>query len=119
MNLQHATGRPRGRVPEPNRVVPRGRGQLLAVGREGHRLDRARITLQRLLQSPRGRVPEANRLAVGGRGQLPAVRRGGRHQDPVRMALERLLQSTPIRLHFRHLADPPGGLVFELPSNGT
>ena len=83
MTLERAAARPCTCVPEPDRLVARGRRYQLAVRREGYSPDPVRVTLERAAARPCTCVPEPDRLVERGRRYQLAVRREGYSPDPV------------------------------------
>ena len=81
MAYERAAARPRRRLPQPYRVVVRGRRDQLAVGREGHRLDIGRMAYERAAARPRRRLPQPYRVVARGRRDQLAVGREGHRPD--------------------------------------
>ena len=73
----------RGQVPEPDRLVVGGGGEVLTVGREGDVVDRA-VVLEDAWPGGgvgRGQVPEPDRLVLGGGGERTCRRPRRRRDD--------------------------------------
>src|SRR5262249_55991719 len=70
-----------GRVPHLHRVVIARRGQLPAVGAEGHAPNEVGVALEGVGQLAGGRVPHLHRLVLARRGQPLAVGAEGHAGD--------------------------------------
>src|SRR5262249_37624924 len=81
----------RGRVPETERVVVPGRGDVLAVGREGDGADGTLMSLELAEFLACYQVPQSEGGIVARRQQGLVVRRKSERCDRVTVALERTL----------------------------